>query len=156
MKLDVENILVALPGFIEHEVVLGRRVPVKDRLMEHGFVPHRVEHAFQELEELTAPLRHNLKLDEICHWHRSAPWIEIGVSPICNAPGARSNPCPRGSKSDSEGLIRSTSETGHWDTRAVQSVAPSPRETLALFTMDGGGQNGHRQERSSTTRHRKV
>jgi hypothetical protein len=24
MKLDVENILVALPGFIEHEVVLGR------------------------------------------------------------------------------------------------------------------------------------
>ncbi len=74
--------------------------------MEHGFVPHRVEHAFQELEELTAPLRHDLKLDEICHWHRSAPWIEIGVSPVCNALEARSDPCPRGSKSDSEGLMR--------------------------------------------------
>ena len=56
MKLDVENVLVALPGFIEHEVVLGRRVPVEDRLMEHGFVPHRVEHAFQELSAISGSL----------------------------------------------------------------------------------------------------
>jgi hypothetical protein len=66
--------------------------------MEHGFVPHRVEHAFQELEELTAPLRHDLKLDEICHWHRSAPWIEIGFSPICNAPRGTQQSMPAGIK----------------------------------------------------------
>jgi hypothetical protein len=69
VKLDVENVFMVLPCLAEHEALLRRRVYAQDRLVEHGFAPHGIEDALQELEELTALLRRDIKPDEIGHRH---------------------------------------------------------------------------------------
>jgi hypothetical protein len=69
MKLDVQNVFMILPCLIEHETVFAGWVFVEDRFVERGFVSHRVKNAVQEPQELAAPLRHDLKLDNVSNWH---------------------------------------------------------------------------------------
>jgi hypothetical protein len=70
MKLGVENILVTLPGLVEHEAILGRRVSMQHRFAEHRFASHRIKDGLQELEKLVAPFRLDVKVDHVGHGHR--------------------------------------------------------------------------------------
>jgi hypothetical protein len=38
---------MALPGFIEHEAILRRRIAMQNRLMEHGLAAHGVKHSIE-------------------------------------------------------------------------------------------------------------
>jgi len=69
MKLDVQNVFMILPRLIEHETVFTGWVFVEDRFVERRFVSHCVKNAVQEAQELAAPLRHDLKLDNVSNWH---------------------------------------------------------------------------------------
>src|SRR5690606_35532798 len=44
-ELNLDHVVVALPGLAEHEAVCRLRVAVQHGLMEHRLVAHRVEHA---------------------------------------------------------------------------------------------------------------
>src|SRR5262245_34982654 len=74
-KLNLDDVLVVLPGLIEHEAILAAGIPVQDRLVEHGLGPHRIEDAAQQLEKFCAPLLDDLEGDHISHRHR------CGLSP---------------------------------------------------------------------------
>src|SRR5882724_7786092 len=81
VQLDVHDVVVALPCLVEHEAVLGFRIPMEDRLAEIRLLAHGIEHAFQKLEELVAPFGHNLEFDEIGDWHESPPCREVAARP---------------------------------------------------------------------------
>lgn len=46
-QLDPYDIPMALPGFIEHEAILRRRIAMQNRLMEHGLAAHGVKHSIE-------------------------------------------------------------------------------------------------------------
>jgi len=39
-QLYVKDVLVTLPSLVQHETAVSGLVPMQDRLMKHGFVPH--------------------------------------------------------------------------------------------------------------------
>src|SRR5438874_431676 len=156
MELDAENILVALPGLIQHEPVLARRIPVENGLVEHWLAPHRVEHAFQQLKELAAPIRYHLKLDEIRHWHRSAPrlgeWRPTGLEsdrveteihdPVDQNPTAVAWSARRYRPTDAWRSINRRTEASFWIKplgRAVSPVAPTIQQSSDRTVMPRSG-----------------
>jgi len=79
LKLDVQNVFMILPCLIEHEPGFTGGVFVEDRFVEPRFVSHCVENTFQKSQEFAAPLRHDLKLDNVSDWHLICQFTRPGA-----------------------------------------------------------------------------
>ena len=51
LELDGHDILVALPGLVEHEAILQLGIAMQDRFVEHGLAAHGIEDASEKVEE---------------------------------------------------------------------------------------------------------
>jgi hypothetical protein len=52
LELDGHDILMALPGLVEHEAVVRLGIAMQDRFVEHGLAAHGIEDAGEKAEEV--------------------------------------------------------------------------------------------------------
>jgi hypothetical protein len=72
-QFHLDHFVMVPPGLVQQEALWVLRVRVQRGGDEARFVPHRVQHGIQVLEELLAPRRPGLELDQVGDGHRTAP-----------------------------------------------------------------------------------